>query len=379
MREYLIEANQDLLHQIDVAREMIGRVSVSGELTPYVGQVMQICAGLRQQALRNLKDLEYPLDDTLPDILAATQRLTEAFELVNVRLANPIVRAKPEDRLALLLLRWLHDTHPETALLPFGLTDGSFGVYPTSQIPPVYYVPVTRQKTILYLSLFFHEFGHVLYTGHKLEMKDLVEEFQKVVKTALTPRSVRGRSSSSQGASFRRKVVPAWFAWVQEFFCDAVGLTIGGPSYLKAFSHYFRTWSNDQYYIPRDEQLKSRHPVTWLRIKMLADRARKHQHTQLADTVVQAWAETAQVIGIQEDYEGTWLEDFLIPLRQTLDDMIEEAQPYEHRPQDVTPPDQAANLNPVQVCNCAWNQFEANPSTYRAWERETIERFLKSN
>ena len=44
-------------------------------------------------------------------------------------------------------------------------------------------------------------------------------------------------------------------AWVQEFYCDAVGITIGGPSFLKSFSHFFRTRSNDQYYVPRDEQL----------------------------------------------------------------------------------------------------------------------------
>jgi hypothetical protein len=150
MRAYLTEANRDLLYQIEVIQDLIGAAKVAGELTPYVGQVAQLCSGLRQQALRNLKDLEYGLEDTLGDILAATQSLTALFELVNTRLASPVVRAKEEDRLGLLVLRWLHDSTPETSALPFGLTDGNFAVYPTSQVPPIYLVPVTRQTTLLY-------------------------------------------------------------------------------------------------------------------------------------------------------------------------------------------------------------------------------------
>jgi hypothetical protein len=379
MRAYLTEANRDLLCQIEVMQELIGSAKVAGELTPYVGQVAQLCAGLRQQALRNLKDLEYDIGGTLGDILAATQSLTALFELVNTRLASPVVRAKEkEDRLGLLFLRWLHDSTTSTAPLPFGLTDGNFAVYPTSQMPPIYLLPVTRQTTLLYVPLLYHEFGHLLYTCHKPEMDALVKEFQKVVSTTLAPQSIREKTGTRK-ASFRRQVVTAWFAWVQEFFCDATGLTIGGPSYLKAFSHFFRTRSSDQYYVPRDEQLKRRHPVTWLRTKMLVDRARSLGHMQVADQVEQAWTETAQAMAVQEDYEGTWFDDFLIPLRKTLDDMLEETQPYRHRPEDVIPPDPTANLNPVQLCSQAWTQFETEHSTYRAWEREAILRFLRSN
>ena len=107
-----------------------------------------------------------------------------------------------------------------------------------------------------------------------------------------------------------RQVVTAWYAWAQEFYCDAVGITIGGLCFLKAFSHFFRTRSNDQYYVPRDQQLLRRHPVTWLRTKMLVDRARKHGLATLADGVEKAWAETAQVLGVHEDYEGTWADEF---------------------------------------------------------------------
>jgi hypothetical protein len=209
-------------------------------------------------------------------------------------------------------------------------------------------------------------------------MDDLVKEFQKVVSGALAPQSVRG-PGAGKAAAFRRQAVTAWFAWVQEFYCDAVGLTIGGPCFLKSFSHFFRTRSNDQYYLPRDEQLKRKHPVTWLRTKMLVDRARKHGYGGLADAVEKAWAETAQAIGVTEDYGGMWRDEFFAPLRQTLDDMIEESRPPAHRPEDVTVAESAARFTPVQLCNLAWQKFETASPTYRSWERTAIESFLKSN
>ncbi|MBY0459395.1 MAG: hypothetical protein K2V38_18880, partial [Gemmataceae bacterium] len=250
-------------------------------------------------------------------------------------------------------------------------------VYPTSQVPPIYLVPVTRQKTLLHRPLVFHEFGHVLYACHKQEMDDLVKEFQRVVSTALAPRSIRG-GIGTKAASFRQQVVTSWFAWVHEFYCDAVGITVGGPCFLKAFSHFFRTRSNDQYYVPRDEQLRRKHPVTWLRTKMLVDRARKHGHANLADEVEKGWVETAKAIGVQEEYEGTWSEDFFIPLRKMLDDMLEESQPTLHRPEDVKVSETSTSLTAIQLCNLAWSKFEAAPSTYRSWERAAIEGFLKS-
>lgn len=304
MRAYLEESNQDLLYQIAVVQELLGKPSLCGELTPYLGQVIQICEALRRQVQRNLTDLGYGLNDTLNDILAATQSVTNFFEIVNTRLTAPIVRARSEDRLALLVLRFLHDSHPKTASLPFGLTDGSFAIYPTDKIPPVYLVPTSRQTTLLYLPLLFHEFGHLLYACHRAEMDELVKDFQAMVASTLTPKSVRSKAAANRSASFRRQVVIAWYAWAQEYYCDAVGITMGGASFLKSFSHSFRTRSSDQYYVPRDQQLQRRHPVTWLRTKMLVDRAHKHGMHTLADGVQDAWAETARVLGVQEDYEG---------------------------------------------------------------------------
>lgn len=379
MRAHLTEANHDLLYQIEVVQELIGQAKVSGELAPYLGQISSLCAGLRQQALRNLKDLSYNLPDTLSDILQATQGLTMAFELVNSRLALPIVRAKPGDRLGLTVLRWLHDSHSKTASLPFGLTDGSFAVYPTPQVPPIYLLPVSRQQTLLYLALLFHEFGHLLYACHKPEMDDLVREFQTTVSDHFAPRVIRDRTAGTYDESYRARLVTAWYPWAQEFYSDAVGLTIGGPCFLKAFSHLFRTRSSDQFYVPRDDQLKRKHPVTWLRLKMLLDRARKYQLNELADQIDRAWSETAATIGVREDYEGTWADELHIPLRKAVDDMLEESQPCRFGPDDLGPADSVAVGDaPVRLLNTAWCQFEQDHKSYRSWERQAIDTFLKS-
>src|SRR5438128_4734390 len=112
MWPYLAEANEDLLYQVEVLQELMGETKVAGELTPYLAQVALLCEQLRQQALRNLKDVGYAVDGTQIDVLAATQNVTRLFELLNTRLASPITRARPGDRLGLLVLRFLHDGHP---------------------------------------------------------------------------------------------------------------------------------------------------------------------------------------------------------------------------------------------------------------------------
>src|SRR5205814_7755143 len=129
-----------------------------------------LCEAMRQRAQRNLLDLSYGVESTYSDILSATQNLSTFFEIVNSRLATPAARGRPDDRLGLLVLRFLHDSHTKTASLPFAISDGSFAIYPTEQVPPIYLVPTSRQMTLLYLPLLFHEFGHLLYRRHKAEL-----------------------------------------------------------------------------------------------------------------------------------------------------------------------------------------------------------------
>ena len=101
------------------------------------------------------------------------------------------------------MLRFLHDSNAKTATLPFGLSDGSFAIYPTDKIPPIYLVPTSRQTTLLYLPLLFHEFGHLLYACHKTELDELVKDLQKVV----AGRSHRNRFAAEPERVDRRRSV----------------------------------------------------------------------------------------------------------------------------------------------------------------------------
>ena len=327
MREHLRQANLDILHQIEILQDLIGAVSVPGELMPYVACISATLDTLRRAGKRSIQDLAYNIPETIPDILSTTQSLIQEFELVNSLYASPITRGSKGDELALSLLRWLHDGHPKTKQLPFGLSNGDFAIYPTPKVPPIYLLPVSRQHSLLYLPLFFHEFGHLLYSYHKRELDDLVREFLRVVGDHVAPQALRDPSTSGRGDEFRVRLLTVWYAWVQEIFCDAIGLNIGGPSFLKAFSHFSCARSSEQYYVPRERQLQRKHPVTWIRIKMLVDLARKLDCTALADEVEHAWSDTARAMKIREDYEGTWADEFFIPLRQVIDDMVEETQP----------------------------------------------------
>jgi hypothetical protein len=379
MRAILVEANRDLLRQIDLLNQLIGQACTPAELTPYVASVASVCSELRRDVLRNLQDLEYSLPQSYEDTLHATMQLTTTFELVNTRFAQPIVRSRSDDRLVLLILRWLHDVHRDAAGVAFAFSDGDFGVWPAQPLPVIYFLPTSRQHTLLYLPLFFHEFGHLLFACHQPELEDLTKDFQRVVRDQVSPLTVRGRDLGGPEGDFREEVVSAWFSWVQEFFCDAVGLSIGGPCFLKAFSHFFRTRSEDAYHVPSGEQVAGEHPVTWLRIRLLVDRAMKLGFCELADRTARAWDSVARTLGVAEDYEGTWADELFDPLRKTIEDMLVEAGPRLFCNEDLQMRESGQAQNPVGLCTGAWDRFEADPDSYAAWEREAARAYLASH
>src|SRR5207247_6965427 len=75
-------------------------------------------------------------------------------------------------------------------------------------------------------------------------------------------------------ANVRGTIVARWHTWTQELFCDAVGLVVGGPSFLNAFSGHLSSMSRGDFHRAESDLIGSTHPVTWLRIRLLASRAR---------------------------------------------------------------------------------------------------------
>ncbi len=141
MREALYASNEDLLHQLATLQRLFGDAKIPPELSGYRSDIEGVCERLRRQVQRNLKDLSYDLPDTFENILRQTQNVMRELELVNSHYAGPILRSLSEDRLALVILRWLHDEHPKARDWPFGLSDGNFAIYPHLDLPSFFSCP----------------------------------------------------------------------------------------------------------------------------------------------------------------------------------------------------------------------------------------------
>ncbi len=364
MRTELTRSNDDLNHQIGTLQQLLGQARIPGELTAYRSEIEAVCEELRRQVRRNLKDLSYDHPDTFENVLRQTQRVMTELEVINAYYAGALLRSRDDDRLALIILRWLHDEHPRTARRAFALSDGQFAIYPDLRYPSLFFLPCSRRRTLLYLPLLFHEFGHLLYSIHRQEMDDLVREFQETVANVFAPTTRRQGAASAQQDAFQAELVLAYYPWCQEFFCDAIGLRIGGPCFLKAFVSYFRLQGTHAFYVPREKLLHKEHPVGWLRVRSLVHRARGMGFGEAAATVEADWNATSTLLRINEDYEGTWSDELAAPLDAMLDDMMEEAGAREVAPGEASATELIPTSPIVGMLNASWHLFEQNSGTY---------------
>jgi hypothetical protein len=376
VRTILREANLDLLGEIERLLAALVSITVVPELAAYRDQVARACVDLQGQIHRNLRDLELGRDDILPGILSETQRLAFGLQLYNQRLAGPALRGLESDRLSLRVIGWLHATHKETSQVPAAVSTEEFGIWPKPPHPVVYFMPPSAQYGLLYQPLFFHEFGHLLYACHEPEMVSLVRGLQSQIADLLEPVARRNDAQSEAEMVQRAVIVHTWYGWIQELFCDAAGLVIGGPAFLRAFNRYLRIGRREGYHCSPDQLALRPHPVTWLRVHLLARRARELGFETIADDVEQQWATIAATLGLVEDYYGFYEQEFLPAIWRTLEDMLTEAEPYRSAPHDSGEEEWTADSTPVHLANRAWHLFQNDPSAYAAWERQAIAAFL---
>lgn len=380
MREILRQSNTHVLRELERLGEVLQSVagSVLSELDTYYAWIVAAYDGLRQQVLQHLHDLDLGQDAILPDVLSSTQEVTRFFYLFNQRLVSPILRVRPSDRLCLKLLRWLHAVHPQTQDMPAALSDGEFASWPSPRLPTIYFMPPSAQQGLLYLPLFFHEFGHLLYTCHEPELDDLVRSLQEKIAELLEPSVQRDDPHHQLEVERRKTIVEAWYEWAQELFCDAVGLAIGGPSFAHAFSMHLRMLGRGHYYLPPEELAGRDHPVTWLRIQLLAHRARGLGYAADADALKNTWKTIANAMAVNEDYHGFYDPEFLPVVQQTIDDMLTETSPVTFTEQEDSSSETAVSVSsPVQLLNQAWRKFWEDPEGFRAWEESAIAAFLR--
>jgi hypothetical protein len=384
---YLEARNYRLLHLAKHLGDIVCDAEVPPELEPFKQFVATQCSELLDNIQRNLQllQLRSKLDsffksgtqenDFLKEVFGETRKVNHWLLRLSDYYAPPILRSHPRDRLSLSIIGWLHRSNPGTAMHPPVVNSGAVAVQPLG-VPPVYYFPVVEQRGLLYQPLLIHEYGHFLYKIHRREMDDLVAELQEDVLHLLRSSRYRNDLYSQEQAQTRREIAHTWYAWTQELFCDSVGLTVGGPSYLYAFSIYLHTLQESDFRREPDMLRGSLHPPRWLRIQFLAHTANSLRLTETAAEIVTEWENVRDLLGITEDYYGYYSSDLDDAIEETLGDMLTEANPRQFTDSEISVDQWNPNSDtPIQLLNWAWRVYRGNPTGYPSWERDIIEGF----
>lgn len=303
-------------------------------------------------------------------MLSEFSSLLYKFRFISTKYLPAIYRNHDNDLLALKLLQWLHSEHTQTKDEPFLIQDGNFSILPAVGLPISYYLPVVSQQGLLFLPLFFHELGHYFYQSHKPEMDTLVKNLQAKLDAILQPAFQSNSAQAKEQAEKTKRIVETWYEWAQEFFCDAIGLEIGGKTYIKAFSYYLRMQGQTNLQLPEKDLANSSHPLSWLRIKFLVEHARKLGLDAEANEVEKEWADIANTLKVSEEYFGYYSPKYHDAIRETLDNMVEEAAPIRFPNYLSNTAQSSANF--IKIIHNAWEKFESEPQNYDSWETTVI-------
>lgn len=373
MLQQLEYRNHSLLHDVEAIIDDLGDHPPFDEIALYHENTVLLCKQIQQQIRQNQLLLKFVDDaDILANIISGTQVAIRFSQLLDSVIIPPIGRANEADRLSLTILHWLHQTHKETSKCGVALSNGNWGVKPLDKFNlAIYYVPRSEQYRLLYLPIFFHEFGHILYSFHAPEMDALVEDIQHRILELLTPMRRRNDIYDRKRMLERQSIAYIWYKWIQELFCDAVGFTTGGPCFLMAFESYLMNFHPRDFHAKPQELAESTHPITWLRIRFLVERARNNGYPDLANAVDRTWQAVAQSFKVEEEYYGFYDAVLKDDILQTIEDMLVEANPRQFNDQDAN-----VSNSPITLLNTAWNTYKAGANDYKSWESEQIQTFI---
>ena len=384
LRTTLSQRNAALLSDWTKLEASLSGLPIPALLEPFRTRLVSFCRQLQTDTRGSLYLLSLMNDSILVDLLSRTQISTQSLRFISTRLAIPVLRSSTRDALCLKILTWIHESHPETASIPVAFASGDVAILPIMNWLPVYLFPSLEQDGLLFQPLHFHQFGHGLYILHKPEMDDLIKELQENIAEILAPLSQRNDRHAEEATKRQQAVVGRWYDWAQEIFCDAVGLTIGGPAYLYAFSGYCNNLSKSDLYLPSEDLECSKHPVTWLRIRLLVRRAEELGLSEAALQVRQVWAALAGVMQVSEDYHGYYEDAMEEDVHRVITDMLAVANPRQFLPDEVgsspldeVQSDEQAVNNPVTLLTRAWDTHNSRPDLYAEWESKTIDAYLR--
>lgn len=374
MKKYLENNCYLILHEVELSKKIIQREDVCKELVPLKKWLTGYLKELESELSHNLYLLDLNDEDTFRNIFKQTQLITRELVFCNIRLIPSVHRYKPSDNICLKLLHWLHNQHPAMEGQPFGVSDGQFMIAASKRYPTVYYLPNSSQHILLHLPLFFHEIGHKFFDYHRLEMLDLVKEFQlRLLSFFKLPFQKNDKRYEAQAKKTKIIVVDTWINWIEELYCDAVGVRIGGASYIHAFSFYLRMSGRAAFFKTEKDLGGSSHPVPWLRVKFLARWAEQYGLTEEAKALNEEWKGLAKMQGIKEQYFGFYIADFYDDVKKCLDDMLIVSEPISFQSYD----DNIESFDPtknnfIELTNLAWRKFYGDLKGYEEWEQRMI-------
>jgi hypothetical protein len=151
---------------------------------------------------------------------------------------------------------------------------------------------------------------------------------------------------------------------------------------------YFRLLGREEYHLRYEELVGREHPVTWLRIRVLANRARRMGYDRVADELEETWGTVAETMGVDEDYYGFYEPKWLPDIQATIDSMLAKAELSSFSGADMSAEvaddtgDLSVGLNTlffIPLLNQAWRKFLKDPDRYAVWERRAIEALLTAN
>ena len=140
---------------------------------------------------------------------------------------------------------------------------------------------------------------------------------------------------------------------------------------------FFLMLGQDRFNLPSERLEHSQHPVTWLRIRLLAEQARDTGWTAEAENLESEWDTTAKTMSVSEDYYGFYESEFRPLIWNTIADMLTEASPYHFTDHDVAPSEWDPHSSTlVHLLNRAWHIFLRDPTGYGDWERQALQTFF---
>lgn len=291
-------AGDDVRGRIDRLSGLIDEIgrelsrSPGASMYPGFEEAAKARLALCRQDLRGMRERSPPEvilgDPSASSFLREAEKLQGLVDQYEEHWLPPLRSQHGPDPRVIALLQMAHESHGRTHRLAFAVELGAMKVQQAEddeRVAPVYHLPASHRQYPRQIWLLLHEFGHVMYARiigdlrdtrrllhpHTTEAQDLVSAVLEGIRKGDGDRGDLGRllCPSDLRSSSDERLQDAWRLWVMEFFCDAVGLALGGREFLSAFvDHVYAEAGMDL--LEERNRKEYTHPAAALRLQVLA-------------------------------------------------------------------------------------------------------------